>query len=185
VQLPGRHKHGHELSLEVSFAEYNEDRQHFFIGIIRDVSERKRFEEQLRQTAKLESLGLPAGGIAHDFNNLLTGILGNISLAQDSLSGLHPAKSALDQAAEASERAGHLTKQLLAYAGKGRFVIQQVDLSSLVQETSTLVKTSIPKSVQLRLDLTTRLPCIEGDATQTAAAGYESCHKWRRGDWRE
>jgi two-component system cell cycle sensor histidine kinase/response regulator CckA len=166
VQLPGRHKDGHELSLELSFAEYKEDQKQLFIGIIRDISERKRLEEQLRQTAKLESLGLLAGGIAHDFNNLLTGIMGNISLAQETLSALHPARSSLDHAAEASERAAHLTKQLLAYAGKGRFVVQALDLSVLVREISSLVKTSIPKSVQLRLDLAERLPCVEGDPTQ-------------------
>ena len=153
VQLPGRHKAGHEIPLEISFAEYQQDRKHVFIGIIRDVTERKRLDEKLRQTAKLESLGLLAGGIAHDFNNLLTGVLGNISLASDLLSETHPAWNRLRDAAEAGERAAHLTKQLLAYAGKGRFVIQPLDMSTLVRDISALVKTSISKNVQLRLDL--------------------------------
>src|SRR5205814_1500584 len=144
VQLPGRHKAGHEIPLEISFAEYQQDRKHVFIGIIRDVTERKRLDEKLRQTAKLESLGLLAGGIAHDFNNLLTGVLGNISLASDLLSETHPAWNRLRDAAEAGERAAHLTKQLLAYASKGRFVIQPLDMSTLVRDISALVKTSIP-----------------------------------------
>jgi len=166
VQLPGRHRDGHEIPLEISFAEYQQDRKHVFIGIVRDITERKRLDEKLRQTAKLESLGLLAGGIAHDFNNILTGIMGNISLASEMLSESHPAFPSLREAAEASEQASHLTKQLLAYAGKGRFVIQPLDLSELVRETSALVKASIPKNVQLRLDLLDPLPCIEGDSTQ-------------------
>lgn len=67
VPLSGRHKDGHEISLEISFAEYEQNNKHIFIGMLRDVTERKRFDEQLQQTAKLESLGLLAGGIAHDF----------------------------------------------------------------------------------------------------------------------
>src|SRR5207237_9887658 len=78
----------------------------------------------------------------------------------------HPAWNRLHDAAEAGERAAHLTKQLLAYAGKGRFVIQPLDVSELVRDISALVKTSIPKNVQLRLDLADGLQCIEGDATQ-------------------
>jgi len=166
VQLPGRHKDGREVPLEISFAEYRQDRKHVFIGIIRDITERKRLDEKLRQTAKLESLGLLAGGIAHDFNNLLTGILGNISMASDTLSESHSAWTNLRDAAQACERAAHLTKQLLAYAGKGRFIIQPLNLSNQVREIMALVKTSIPKNVQLRLDLAEPLLCIEGDATQ-------------------
>jgi len=166
VPLQGKHKDGREVPLEISFAEYRQDRKHLFIGIIRDITERKRLDEKLRQTAKLESLGLLAGGIAHDFNNLLTGILGNISIASETLLATHPASTNLHDAAEACERAAHLTKQLLAYAGKGRFIIQPLNLSSLVREIVALVKTSIPKNVQLRLDLVEPLLCVEGDATQ-------------------
>src|SRR5207249_8943063 len=89
---------------------------------IRDITERKHFNEQLRQTQKLESLGVLAGGVAHDFNNLLVGILGNSSLAADALGNTHPARAMLAEVVTAAERASGLTRQLLAYAGKGRFV---------------------------------------------------------------
>ena len=117
--------------------------------------ERRQLEIQVQHAQKMESLGVLAGGIAHDFNNLLTGILGNISLATELVAEGDTAAltEILQNAVDASERAAHLTKQLLAYAGKGRFMVESTDLSALVGEISGLVKSSIPKHVRLRLDL--------------------------------
>jgi PAS domain S-box-containing protein len=132
----------------------------------RDVTERKRFNERLQQTQKLESLGVLAGGIAHDFNNLLTGIMGNASIVLEDLPSQSPARENLEAVVHASERAAALTRQLLAYAGKGRFIIEQLDLSALVREITSLLKTSISKTVELRLELQEELSVIEGDAAQ-------------------
>jgi PAS domain S-box-containing protein len=132
----------------------------------RDVTERKRFNERIQQTQKLESLGVLAGGIAHDFNNLLTGIIGNASLALEDLAGVHPTRRYLEDVVTAAQRAGALTGQLLAYAGKGRFVIQALNLSDVVREISGLIQASIPRGVKLRLHLEMQLPAIEGDAAQ-------------------
>jgi len=132
----------------------------------RDITERRRFTEQLQQTQKLESLGVLAGGIAHDFNNLLTGIMGNASIALEELPSNSPLRHSLDAVVDAAERAAILTRQLLAYAGKGRFVIEPLSLSDLVGEISNLLRTSIPRTVQLRLRLEDGLPCVEGDAAQ-------------------
>jgi len=131
-----------------------------------DVTERLRIEEQLRDTQKLESLGVLAGGVAHDFNNLLTGILGNASLALDSVPEANPQRQFLEEVMRASERAADLTRQLLAYAGKGRFIMRTVDLSSVVRNIGGLIQSSIPKSVQLRLQLQSRLPGIDADPGQ-------------------
>src|SRR5690242_15920579 len=134
---------------------------------IRDyLEERARNEARLRETQKLESVGLLAGGIAHDFNNILTGVLGNASLALDEVSPDSHLASRLAEVVRATERAAHLTKQLLAYAGKGRFVIERLDLSQQVREISALVQTSIPRTVQVRLELAEGLPCIEADPAQ-------------------
>ncbi|HEV2202485.1 MAG TPA: response regulator [Bryobacteraceae bacterium] len=132
----------------------------------RDVTERKRFNERLQQAQKLESLGVLAGGIAHDFNNLLTGMIGNASVALEELPAGNPVRGSLEAVVSAGERAAILTRQLLAYAGKGRYVIELLDLSSLVREISNLLRASIPRTVQLRLELREDLPCIEGDAAQ-------------------
>ena len=166
MRVTGRHRAGYEIPLEVSFGEYNRQGKHFFVGVIRDVTERQRLNDMLRQSAKLESLGVLAGGIAHDFNNLLTGILGNVSLALETVGDAHPASGALRDAIEASERAAHLTKQLLAYAGKGRFVIEPTDLSALVREIAVLIQSSIPKHVALRMDLEEPLPPVDADIAQ-------------------
>jgi PAS domain S-box-containing protein len=129
-----------------------------------DVTERKRHDERMRQVQKLESLGLLAGGIAHDFNNLLTGIMGNASMIVDEV----PASAAemLNEVISSAERAAHLTRQLLAYSGKGQFVVRELDVSAAVQEIANLVQFSIPKSVELSVTVQRRLPCVRMDPSQ-------------------
>lgn len=131
-----------------------------------DLTERKRIEEQLRETQKLESIGLLAGGVAHDFNNLLTGILGNISLALDQIPPGDPIRELLAGSLRSSERAAELVRQLLAYAGKGRFVIEPVDISAVVREVAPLLRTSVPKQVRFELQLANQLPPVDGDHAQ-------------------
>src|SRR5205823_3865740 len=107
-----------------------------------------------------------AGGVAHDFNNLLVGIMGNASLAIDMLPESSPLVPLLDDVVLASQKAADLTRQMLAYAGKGRFVSEPTDLSALVQDITGLVRTSISKRVRLDLKLQADLPPIEADPTQ-------------------
>src|SRR5439155_12434640 len=147
-----------DMSLTISPIKDNEDRIVGASVIARDITERKRTEKHLRETQKLESLGLIAGGVAHDFNNLLVGILGNASLALDSTPASSANRVLLDRVVVAGEKASHLTRQLLAYAGKGRFVTERLDMSALVREISGLIQTSIPKTVQLRLELIPDVP---------------------------
>ena len=136
------------------------------VAIVTDITERKRMDQQLWHTQKLESIGLLAGGVAHDFNNLLMGILGNASLAMDSLEDAEKTRPMLQDVVRASERAAELTRQLLAYAGKGRFVAGLVDLSSLIHDLVPLIQSSIPRKVRLMLDLEHGLPAIRADKTQ-------------------
>src|ERR1041385_5688441 len=128
--------------------------------------ERRNLEEQLRQAQKLESLGLLAGGVAHDFNNLLTGILGNASLVLEMLSPPEPERSMLEDVVRASERAAGVARHIVAYAGKGKFVVQPVHLSELVREISQLVRSSIPRQVELKMYLPPDLPVVEADPSQ-------------------
>jgi len=123
-------------------------------------------EERLRQSAKLESLGVLAGGIAHDFNNLLVGIMGNASLVEEMLPVSSPMLPLIQDVVGASEKAAQLTHQMLAYSGKGRFVINLVDLSTEVESILPLISRPIPKSVTVHLDLEPDLPPIEADKSQ-------------------
>ena len=133
--------------------------------IARDITERHALEEQVRQAQRLESLGVLAGGLAHDFNNLLTGIIGNASLAMEDV--VHPeVRSRLNEILHTGERAALLVRQMLAYAGKGRFVVETLDLSVQVKEIARLVRTSIPKLVELDLRLAQDLPAVDADRAQ-------------------
>jgi len=126
----------------------------------------KKFEAELQQTQKLESLGVLAGGIAHDFNNLLTGVLANAELALETLPPESPARRQLGNINRSALRAAELTKQMLAYSGHGKIEVQGLNLSKLVEEIGHLLGVSISKKVVLKYDLAANLPLIEADASQ-------------------
>jgi signal transduction histidine kinase/CheY-like chemotaxis protein len=132
----------------------------------RDVTERKRTDEVLRHTQKLESLGVMAGGIAHDFNNLLMGILGNASLSLVELPESLGGRKRIEAIENAARRAADLTRQLLAYSGKAPFVLERIDLNSVVTEMTNLLQTAVSKKTRLDLHLAEGLPRIEADPTQ-------------------
>jgi signal transduction histidine kinase len=128
--------------------------------------ERLTLERKLLEAQKLESLGVLAGGIAHDFNNLLAAILGNAELALLDMPPESPAHTSIVQIELAARRAAALTQQMLAYSGRGHFVVDHYDLNRLVVDITELLKTSIPQQIALRLALTPQLPPIIADATQ-------------------
>jgi len=140
--------------------------RHAALELQRARTEALRLEGERRELTRqrVESLGLLAGGIAHDFNNLLVGILGNTSLAQAEARG--ELRAHLEEVERAARRATELAHQLLAYAGKGRFLVADMDLSVLAEETARLVRSSLGSGAQLRLVLEAGLPAVRGDATQ-------------------
>jgi two-component system cell cycle sensor histidine kinase/response regulator CckA len=155
-----------EVSLSISPVYDREGNVIAASHVARDITERRSLEAQRLHAQKLESLGVLAGGVAHDFNNLLTGILGNASLVMEDLAPVDPNHRVLGECVRAAERAAELTRQLLAYAGKGRFVTEAIDLSALVREINVLIQSSISRKVQVRLELAADLPSIEADASQ-------------------
>ncbi len=128
--------------------------------------ERIALERQIQQTQKLESLGVLAGGIAHDFNNLLTAVMGNVSLAMMELPPASPIRQHLLGAERATQRAADLARQMLAYSGKGRFVVQRVNLHEIVEEMLQMLQVSISKKAVLRFNFATQVPAVEADVTQ-------------------
>ncbi|SDS66616.1 transporter substrate-binding domain-containing protein [Opitutus sp. GAS368] len=125
-----------------------------------------RLEQKMQETQKLESLGVLAGGIAHDFNNLLSVVLGNASLARLEAAETPVNAARLDSIVTAANRAAELCRQLLAYAGKGRFSLTRLSLNELVTETTRLLELSISKQARLEFALAPAVPAIEGDASQ-------------------
>ena len=144
-----------------------------FVVLVTDITDQKRaayerqqLERKLQEAQKLESLGVLAGGIAHDFNNILTGVLGNASLASSDLPSSSPVQDYLEAIKKGSRQAAELCKQMLAYSGRGRFVVQNLSLNTLVEETTHLLQISISKKAVLRFDLYPTLPPVAADATQ-------------------
>ncbi|MDQ3036322.1 MAG: PAS domain-containing protein [Myxococcota bacterium] len=145
------------------------------VGLARDITERKRVEAQQRalesriqQAQKLESLGLLAGGVAHDFNNLLVGVLSNAELALRQLQQVPGAERAIERMQDvrlAALRAAELTNQMLAYSGRGNFVVRPISLNDVVRELPQLLQASISKKAQLQLALTPLAP-VQADVTQ-------------------
>ncbi len=133
---------------------------------VRLAEERHRLEERILQTQKLESLGVLAGGIAHDFNNILMAILGHCELALRRINQESPAKSSLEQIKDSANKAADLTNQMLAYSGRGKFVVEPHDLSQVIAEMEQMLRVSISKNVLLRYDFAPHLPTVDADATQ-------------------
>lgn len=143
------------------------------VQIGRDITERLREEEarrhleaQVQQTQKMESLGVLAGGIAHDFNNLLTSILGNLDLVSEELPNGFPMRAQLGAIEGAAKRAADLCRQMLAYAGCGRFVVEAMGLNKLIEDIGQLLRVSVAAKATLAYELDEGLPAIEGDASQ-------------------
>lgn len=163
-----RRRDGSELWTIVTGTPVMDEQGHLVsvMGVVTDITERRRQEQAQLQSQKLESLGVLAGGIAHDFNNLLTAILGNISLAQLCIPKLSPAWPYLQNMERTVHRATNLTRQMLAYSGKGRFTVAPLDLNQAVEEMSHLLSVSISKKVALRFHLQEGLPVMVAEASQ-------------------
>ena len=133
--------------------------------IARDITERRSFEKRLLERQKLESLGIMAGGLAHDFNNLLTNIMGNASLVHDKLTDAS-LRERLESVLRAGDHAALLIRQLLAFAGKGAFVLAKLDISRQIEEMRPLIRTALKRTVALDFQLAQDLPMVEGDSSQ-------------------
>ncbi|MDX8413189.1 MAG: MHYT domain-containing protein [Mariprofundales bacterium] len=135
--------------------------------IAHDIREELVRQEKMEHTQRLESLGVLAGGIAHDFNNILTSIMGNAAMAERKASSAPDTLPRyLSNIMRSSEKAAELCKQMLAYSGKGKFVVQAIDLSQMVKDITKLLEVSIVKSVVLKYHLSDNLPTVEADSAQ-------------------
>jgi PAS domain S-box-containing protein len=159
-------KDGSHVPALVGAVALNDPSENTWVEFAVDLTERKRLEEQFREAQKFDSLGILAAGIAHDFNNLLTGVMGSSSLLLDKAPPGSQDAMLLGTILEASQRAADLTRQILAYSGKGRHFVRRFPVSDAIREIRELIQSSLPSLVRLEMDLPDGLPPIEADATQ-------------------
>jgi len=170
-----RHKDGHYRWMESSAVAVVDSNGALtgFRGADRDITDRVQgendrieLERRLFHAQKLESLGVLAGGIAHDFNNILMAILGNLDMALLDIPSLSPARESIEQSLKAVNRAADLTRQMLAYSGKGRFVMENMDLNVLVEENTNLFRSIVSRKITMNIHLAPSPVYIEADPPQ-------------------
>jgi signal transduction histidine kinase/CheY-like chemotaxis protein len=161
--------HERDLALRKAhdeLAERAEQLQRELVERKRAEQERHRLQGQIQHAQRLESLGVLAGGIAHDFNNLLTGMMGHAGLALEHLDEESTAAGNVRQVELAAQRAAELTAQMLAYSGRGQFVVEVADLSAIMREMAHLLSTVISKKAILEYQLEDGIPPVEADVSQ-------------------
>jgi len=168
LELEQYHKSGSTLWTEVSmrFIRDNKGRSTSILGVTRDISERRKLQNQLQQSHKMESIGTLAGGIAHDFNNILGIILGNTELALDDVPDWNPARLNLEEIRTASLRAKDVVRQLLSFARKTQLEKKPTDIIPIIKETLKLLQASIPTSIEIRQNIPKEVDTILADPTQ-------------------
>ncbi|MEJ2639291.1 MAG: PAS domain S-box protein, partial [Desulfosarcinaceae bacterium] len=173
IESSHRRRDGRSFPVEIRVNYIKYDGHEYHQAFARDITSRKDAEEerlhlerQIQQAQKLESLGVLAGGIAHDFNNILMTIIGNADIALQDMSNYSPVRSNVREIEVAARRAADLSKQMLAYSGKGQFVIEPIKINELVTEMSHMLEVTISKKAVLKFNFADNLPLFDGDATQ-------------------
>jgi PAS domain S-box-containing protein len=156
-------KDGYSIDLEVSAKAIVIGDEPFIQSFYRDITERKKFQEHLSQSQKMESIGVLAGGIAHDFNNILTAILGHAQIIRKNSVLDVKSTNSLGVIEDASRRAGRMISRLLGFARKSKYEIVPLQLNDVVYDTLKLLERVIDKNIELTVELDSHLPLIQGD----------------------
>jgi signal transduction histidine kinase len=161
--------HGNERVVIMSiYADFQEENAELkgFDGYFVDITEKKKLEEAVIQSQKLDSLGMLAGGIAHDYNNILTGILGYSSLLKNMIPEADDKHKYVDIIEKSAMRATVLTQQLLGFARKGKFRMEMVNINNIIKELSGFLKETLNRSITIVTVCEDCLPSVEGDVSQ-------------------
>jgi PAS domain S-box-containing protein len=169
-EVTARRKDGGVVDVELSIGEWRDDAgRRFFAGALRDISGRKRVEEELARTRRLESVGRLTAGFAHDFNNLLTVLAGNLELILQSTS-VDYIRSLAQPALEAAETGAFLNRRLLSLGRKRRPSLRPVNLNDRISETSVLLQRAVGQSISIQLDLAAELWLAAADPAEIDSA---------------
>jgi len=173
-EVVAKRRGGELFPVEIQVREVNVDGRVCFVGMLRDITQRKldqqrreQMHERIERAQRLESLGVLAGGIAHDFNNILAAIMGNAELLGLNLreSG-KDAEECLDNIGKGCTHAADLCRQMLAYAGRGQYLLEDINVSTLVREMEKLIRVSIPRQIEMVEHLQSQLPPVHADKSQ-------------------
>ncbi len=166
------HRNGSVIPVEVSLRVLRGDGEPLLLTLVRDISDRKRIEEErarmeehLLHAQKAEGLGIMSAGLAHDFNNILMGIQGFAELALQGLDQRHPSRDAVERIGAATRRATALTQQLLAYTGRGHMETEALDLDRLVDDLLDVLRSGVSKKVVVERRFDGDPPPVLGNAS--------------------
>ncbi|MCB1178590.1 MAG: response regulator [Leptospiraceae bacterium] len=153
-ELKGKRKNGEVFDCEISVFDWTFKGHKYFTGTIKDISYRKKVEEQLRQSQKMEAVGKISGGVAHDFNNILAIILGNLELLENKIPGKdEKIQKKFKKVYDAIDRGVGLTRKLLSFARKTSFDVVPVDVNETIYGIKELFERVLSKNIEIKLEL--------------------------------
>jgi PAS domain S-box-containing protein len=169
-EVTGQRKDGSTFPMDLSVGEAIQDGESIFVGIIHDLSERKKTEEQLVQAQKMETVGQLSGGIAHDFNNLLTVIVGNAEFLSEQLKPRPDLQQLADDIGQAGERGAELTQRLLAFSRRQTLRPVEINCNVLLESMHKLLRRTLREDIEIKVDFDPDIPPAFADPAQLESA---------------
>jgi PAS domain S-box-containing protein len=169
-EVVGQRKDGSTFPMDLSVGEAKQDGESIFVGILHDLTDRKRTEEQLARAQRMETVGQLSGGIAHDFNNLLTVILGNAEFLADELKARRDLSRLAEDIGRAGERGAELTARLLAFGRRQALQPVEIDCNALLEAMQKLLRRTLRENIDVRTDLDPELCLAYADEAQLESA---------------